>query len=389
MYLYSGMMDVALETGDRALADACRTLWENVTQRRMYVTGGVGSSSHGEAFTFDYDLPPDRAYTETCAAIGLVFWAHRMLQWEPLGEYADVMERALYNGVLSGISLDGQRYFYVNPLEVWPEACGKREDLHHVKATRQPWFGCACCPPNISRLLASLSKYIYSTSAERAPDQGVYVHLYVGSEASLELGGRKIALVQETDYPWAETVKLAVRPEKPAAGSPAAFTLFLRMPGWCRDPRVRVNGTDVNVAAGLRHGYLAVSREWKEGDVCEMVFPMGVERIRSHPEVRASAGKIALRRGPLVYCLEEADNGPRLAAVRLPREAQVSARFEKGLLGGVTVLSAPGKRPPAGSWGGELYAPTEAREEEFPLKAIPYYAWANREPGEMTVWIRE
>ncbi len=177
MYLYCGMADLAIETADRGLAEACRRLWRNVTRRRMYVTGGVGSSAFGEAFTFDSDLPNDRAYTETCAAVGLVFWAHRMLQLDTLGEYGDVMERALYNGVLSGISLDGEKYFYVNPLEVWPEACAKRSDLNHVKTSRRPWFGCACCPPNISRLLASLGGYIYSTAEDE-----LFVHLYMGSE---------------------------------------------------------------------------------------------------------------------------------------------------------------------------------------------------------------
>jgi len=241
MYLYSGMADVAAETGDEALLAACEALWRNTTERRMYITGGIGSSAKGERFSYDYDLPNDIAYAETCAAIGLVFWAHRMLQFDGDGCYADVMERALYNGVLSGISLDGQTFFYSNPLEVNPAAHKNRPDLFPsaaMSARRQGWFSCACCPPNIARMLASLGDYAYSTG-----ERELYVHLYVGGRAKVALDGLRVALTQDTRYPWDGEVRLTVQPEREAG-----FALALRVPGWCAEAGLTVNGEPVDIA---------------------------------------------------------------------------------------------------------------------------------------------
>ncbi len=377
MYLYSAMADLALETNDEELADICRTLWENVTQKRMYVTGGIGSQFYGEAFTVDYDLPNDTSYTETCASIGLIFWAQRMLSLEPNGKYTDVLERALFNGALAGMSQDGKRFFYVNPLEVWPEACGERYDKRHVKIERQGWFSCACCPPNLARLLASLGGYIYSQK-----DNEVFVHLYVGGTADLELSNQTVQFVQETNYPWDGKVKITVNP-----ANPEDLTLNLRIPGWCQDPTLAVNGEKVDLGRITDKGYAKVRKTWTTGDLIELEFPMPVQRIYAHPEVRVNAGKIALMRGPIVYCLEEADNGSALPDVSLPRDSKLEAQFEAELMGGIVTIVGEGNRTATGDKS--LYRTTPPSKKAINIKAIPYYAWNNRGNGEMLVWIRE
>ncbi|GGJ03790.1 hypothetical protein GCM10010885_11300 [Alicyclobacillus cellulosilyticus] len=389
VYLYSGMADVAAETDDEALLAACRRLWEDIVSRRMYVTGGIGSSAYEEAFTVPYDLPNDRAYAETCAAIGLVFFSHRMLQLEADAKYADVMERALYNGVLSGMSLDGQRYFYVNPLEVWPEVAEHREDMHAVRTTRQPWFGCACCPPNIARLLASLGGYIYSVD----PDTNTaFVHLYIGSQAAVSLAGQDVRLIQRTRYPWDGEVQLQV-----SASAQAEFAIALRVPGWARRVEVRVNGQPV-ASSWESKGYVYIRRVWRDGDTVTLSIPMPVEEVFAHPEVRMNAGKLALQRGPIVYCLEEVDNGRNLQSIVIRPGQTWTAQYEEGLLGGVVTLQGSGWRdvirpqgeavPREFGHGQPLYAFQRCAREETKVKAIPYYAWCNRTPGEMTVWVR-
>ena len=376
MYLYSGMADVAAETGDAALRAACRRLWRNVAERRMYVTGGVGSSGHGERLTRDYDLPNETAYAETCAAIGLVFFAHRMLHLERDGRYADLMERALYNGVLSGVSLDGRRFFYVNPLAA-SGGTGTPE--------RQDWFGCTCCPPNIARLLASLPRYAYSEGSRAA-----YVHLYVQGRATLGVAGQAVELRVRTGYPWKEKVRIAVRPERPAD-----FTLALRIPGWCRAAALKVNGTPVAVGRIVKKGYALIARTWAAGDVVELTLPMPVERVEANPKLRADCGRVALQRGPLVYCIEEVDNGVDLEDICLPRDAALTAKFRPDLLGGVTVITGAARRRDRAGWAGAagragaLYRPATSRTVRTRLTAVPYCAWCNRKPGEMLVWIRE
>jgi uncharacterized protein len=380
VYLYSGAADLAAETGDAELLDACRRLWENAIQKRMYVTGGIGSSHHLESFTIDYDLPNDRAYAETCAAIGLVFWAHRMLQIDGESQYADVMERAIYNGILSGISLDGTKYFYVNPLEVWPAAAEHRDDLKSVTTTRQGWFGCACCPPNIARFLQSFGRYMYSVNEDK---KEVHVHLFAGSEAVVDIGGQTVRFVQETDYPWDESVRISVHPENGAA----EFTLCLRLPEWCREPGVSVKDDGIGLEGITQKGYAKLTRTWQDGDSVELVLPMKVEFVRAHPELRENAGRVALQRGPLVYCLEEADNGANLSEICVAEEGGFSATFEPDLLGGVTVLAGSAER--VGVPGGNLYTTEAPKRKPVEIKAVPYFAWCNRKPGEMIVWIRE
>jgi len=379
MYFYCGIADIARETGDQSLVDTCKALWYNVINRQMYLTGSIGSSHFGEAFTFDYDLPNDTAYNETCAAIGLVFWAHRMLHLEVNSVYADVMETALYNGVLSGMSLDGTRYFYVNPLEVWPQSCKKRNDKQHVATVRKEWFGCACCPTNLARLLTSLSRYIYSKSSDE-----IYVHLYTSSLANIKMLGQTVAINQKTNYPWDETVNFEISTEKPVE-----FTLGLRIPAWCRNYRVEVNGSPIETCSLVKKGYVQIRRLWKQGDQIDLIFDMPVDRVRANPQLRACAGKVALRRGPIVYCLEERDNGAVLTDISLPREAKLEARFEPDFLGGVVVITAEGRRSEPLLFEDTLYTTQASTRQPFKLTAVPYFAWNNEKPGEMIVWIRE
>ncbi len=300
-----------------------------------------------------------------------------MLRLERNRAYADIMERALYNGILSGISLDGTRYFYVNPLAVFPEAVHKRHDLQHVVLSRQPWFDCACCPPNIARLFASLPGYVASKNA-----QGLSVHLFVAGTIETSLQGKNVSLVQQTSYPWEERVLFEIAPEEPLE-----FTLALRIPGWCQKPRLSVNGKEITLDVLLHGGYAEIRRLWQKGDRVELLLPMPVTRVRAHPEVRDVAGKVALQRGPLVFCLEEVDNGPNLSQIILPEEGELKAEFSPDFLGGIVVLSGEAYRE--NPLSGELYSSRRPRRERVPLRAIPYYAWGNRGPGEMTVFIRE
>ncbi|NLY10895.1 MAG: glycoside hydrolase family 127 protein [Firmicutes bacterium] len=382
MYFYSGAADVARLTGDQELANVCRRLWENVTNRQMYITGSIGSTVTGEAFSFDYDLPNDVAYAETCAAVGVILWAHRMLKLEVNSKYADVMERVLYNGMLSGMSLDGKRYFYINPLEVWPEANKKRPSKKFVSPVRQQWFTTACCPPNMARLIASLNNYIYSQTDGSTSEDSVYVHLYIDSKAEVEFENQKITINQETNYPWEDTVVFTIDADKAVD-----FTLNLRMPGWCRNPQVIVNDEEV-ITQGNAQGYFEIKRTWQPGDKVYLSLPMVIELIEANPQVRVNAGKVAIQRGPLVYCLEEVDNGPVLQDIVLPKEPELVAEFDPDLLGGVTVIKGKAYRSVSFDENNVLYKPIDYRKKEVDIVAIPYFSWVNRTPGEMIVWVR-
>jgi len=380
VYMCAGMADIARETGDRSLLEASRRLWKNIVDRRMYITGGIGSMEKGESFTFDYDLPNDTVYAETCASIGLIFFAHRMLQLEPKSEYADTMERALYNTVLSGMSKDGRHFFYVNPLESYPAAHGKNAIYDHVKPERQGWFGCACCPPNVARLLGSLGQYIYTLR-----DDTLFAHLYIGSRMQWSVDDGSVAIEQETGYPWEGDVRFRVTTDKPSA-----FSLALRIPDWCDEYLVRVNGELLGPdESRLVDGYETISRRWSDGDTVELVMSMPAKRMFGHPLIRQTAGKTAVQRGPLVYCLEEADNGPHLHEVVLPKHAKLAYEFDADLLGGIGVVTAEGARMKRTAQAERLYEPDVShRPEPVALRFIPYYAWANRGQGEMAVWIR-
>lgn len=343
MYLYCGMADVAALKHDTGYVAALNRLWEDVVLRNMYITGGIGSSRHNEGFTEDFDLPNREAYCETCASVGMVFWNQRMNQFTGDSKYVDVLERSMYNGALAGISLAGDRFFYVNPLE--------SEGDHH----RQAWYGCACCPSQISRFLPSVGNYIYGTSAG-----ALWVNLYIGNTARIPMGTSEITLRQETDYPWDGTVKLTL-----STPVPLHKEIRLRIPGWCRQYALTVNGNPVK--ARMEKGYAVVEKEWTSDDVLILAMDMPVEMVSAAPEVKQNVGKRAVQRGPLVYCLEETDNTPDFEGASLSGRTSFETRFVPTLLGGVTTV--------------------EAAAGNGKIRLIPYYAWDNRQPGRMKVWI--
>lgn len=374
MYLYSGIASVAKETGDPELLDTMERLWEDVTNTQMYITGAVGSSEYGESFTFSYDLPNDEIYGETCAAIGLVFWARRMLEIGLDSRYADVMERALYNGCISGMSKDGTRFFYVNPLEVDPVACQKDQRKKHVATERQRWFGCACCPPNLARLIASVGNYA-CTYRERE----LAVNLYIGGTVKIPFCHMEMEI--ESGLPWKDTVTMKLK------GEGGDFTLDLRLPGWSRSTKIQVNGVPADSEMKVENGYARILRNWKDGDEVTLIFDMSVKRNYADPRVKADAGKTAVTRGPLVYCLEEADNGKGLDRIHLPAESAF-AEEEGSVEEGSVDLRTRGRQTEICRTSLYTYQkPDKFREME--LRLVPYYLWNNRGIGEMEVWIRE
>lgn len=376
-YLYAGAAAAARCAEDDTLYTHLRLLWHNMTQKQMYVTGQVGSSGYGEAFTFPYDLPNDTAYAETCAGLALAFFANQMLKIERKGEYADVMERVLYNGAISGMDLTGTAFFYVNPLEVWPEACKKDQRKSDVQPVRRKWFGCACCPPNLARTIASITDYAVSRT-----ETELFQHLYLAGEYSCALAGTPVKFSLEGSYPWDGELKITVSPE-----SPAEFTYALRIPGWCGgEYAVKVNGEAV--AEQPVDGYVYLVREWNPGDRVELSLPMKARRVWAHQNVREDAGKVAVQRGPIIYCIEEADNGSDLHRVLLPRDSEFTETFEPELLDGMVTLRCRARMEEGGSESLYTFCPPSAQEERE-LLWIPYYAWANRGEGEMIVWVRD
>lgn len=343
MYLYCGMADVAAYTGDQGYIDALGRLWDDVVLKNMYVTGGIGQSAHNEGFTEDYSLPNLTAYCETCASVGMVLWNWRMNQFTGDGKYVDVMERSMYNGALAGISLDGDRFFYVNPLE----SLGN----HH----RQAWYGCACCPSQICRFLPSIGNYIYGVS-----DDAIWVNLYIGDKADVRFGGKNLTLTQETRYPWEGAVKLTV-----GTRSAVKADMRLRIPGWCKSYVIKVNGAEVNPE--VEAGYAVLPGRWKDGDVIELDMDMPVELVAADPRTKEDEGMRAVQRGPLVYCIEEVDNKDGFDELAISEDAEFTTAFQKDLLKGVVTIDAKacGKT----------------------LKYIPYYSWDNREAGKMKVWV--
>jgi hypothetical protein len=330
----------------------------------MYITGGIGPAARNEGFTYAYDLPDETAYAETCAAIGMAFWNHRLLQFQGDGKYADVLERELYNGTISGVSLDGTKFFYENPLA---------SNGHHH---RQDWFDCACCPPNIARMIASVGGYFYSTSTD-----GVWTHLYASGKA--EIGDWGLEIEQKTNYPWDGKIELTLTLDQPQR-----FALRLRVPGWCKKHRLRVNQLPITNYP-IESGYLVIEREWHSGDVVTLDLDMPARLTRANPNVRQMIGRVAIERGPLVYCLEAADNAVApLDRIELPLDAKWQIRHESELLGGVTVLRTKAQVMDD-AWSGGLYASAKrAQHKPIEIVAVPYCTWDNRAPGEMRVWLR-
>jgi len=345
MYMFSGMADVVAEKSIPEYVDALERVWEKLVFRNMYLTGGIGSSKSNEGFTTDYDLPNKTAYCETCASIGMVFWNSRMNLLSGEARYADVMERSLYNGVLSGVSLDGDLFFYVNPLE--------SDGDHH----RQRWFGCACCPSNIARFIPSVGNYIYMTGNDK-----LFVNLYMGNETDVKISGTTISLVQKTNYPWEGKVQLEVNPSKPID-----CAVNLRIPGWCKSYMITVNGDRITTTK-MENGYLNISRRWIKGDKLILDLDMPVELVSANMHVIENTGKRAVQRGPLVYCIEKTDNkNLNFENVTIEENITFSLSPGEGKLKEMVVLRAKAK-------GADL-------------TFIPYFAWDNREAGKMRVWI--
>lgn len=376
VYLYSGMADLARLKQDDSLLEACARLWNNITDKKMYITGGIGGTKEGEAFSYAYDLPNDTAYSETCAAVGLVFFARRMLQMHPHSKYADVMERALYNVILSAMALDGKSFFYVNPLECVPEACEADERKAHVKSLRQKWFGCACCPPNLARLLASLGQYAYTETADT-----LYVHLYIGAEITKEIGNEKAVIRMESDFPWDGGVRISVQ------GCRQIFTIAFRIPEWAFDYRMTSREFSNEVIVTERDGYLYIKADWSRLQSLKLHFSMRPCLMQANPRVREDAGKVAVTYGPLVYCLEEVDNGPKLHLLRINCEIEPDLQDAEICGLPMKMVQAAGSRIVYHKDDDTLYHRyQESRMEKVRLDFIPYFAWANRQENEMQVW---
>jgi len=381
VYMYSGMADVAALTGEQAYIDALGRIWDNVVSKKLYLTGGIGARHHGEAFGSNYELPNATAYNETCAAIANVFWNQRMFQLHGDAKYIDVLERSLYNGFLPGIAFSGDRFFYVNPLEF----DGTYEFNRDNSFVRMPWFNCSCCPTNVVRVFPSLGGYLYAQGNAPGNDQGngaggerLYVNLFMGSQTTVDVAGTAVQITQETNYPWDGAIKLTLQP-----ATATNFTLCLRIPGWAQGQPVPSDlyhyidaipesaTITVNGMAGaltVQQGYATISRTWQSGDVVELMLPMPVRRVECHPAVQDNVGKVALARGPLVYCAEGVDNGGHVLNATLLDTATLATKLVPDLLHGVVVIRA---QQPLGN-----------------LTFVPYYAWAQRGVGEMTVWLQ-
>jgi len=365
MYMYTAMADLAAELGDAALKHACEVLWDDVMETKMYVTAGLGPSAHNEGFTHDFDLPNETAYAETCATVALIFWGQRMLHLDMDGKYADILELGLFNGALSGLSRDGEHYFYANPLE----SIGMAE--------RWAWHTCPCCTMNVSRLVASVGGYFVSHS-----DDAIAFNLYGGISTTVPLKSGKVGLREVSNYPWSGDIRISVDPERPAS-----FPIKLRIPGWAKKWSVSVNGQPVT--GTLDKGYLTVEREWTKGDSIAIDLPMPAERSYANPNVQMDVGRVSLRRGPLVYCIEEVDNGGPVQRLKLPRTAELKSSTRADLFDGVVTITAPAKAIEEADWSHTLYRSEPPAEGNGTLTAIPYYLWANRGKGSMLVWVPE
>ncbi len=367
-YMYAGMADVAALTGEQSYIDAIDTIWEDVVTTKLYITGGIGARHEGEAFGEAYELPNATAYNETCAAIANIYWNQRLFQLHGDAKYIDVLERSLYNGFLSGVDFSGDHFFYVNPLEFDGVHRFNRDD----SLQRMPWFGCSCCPTNVVRLFPALGGYIYAQE-----QQDFYVNLFITSQTTTGFGATAVTIAQETQYPWSGAVRITVDP-----AAAVQFALHVRIPGWAQGtpvpsllyhyigadhtaPTLTVNGAAVEIQ--LVKGYASIDRTWQPGDVVELTLPMPVQRVETDAVVAENRGKVAIERGPLVYCLEAVDNDGKALGRTLPDSATFAVEWRPDLLHGVNVVYASG--------------------DNAALTFVPYYAWAHRGVGEMAVWL--
>jgi len=376
-YLYCGMADVAALTGDQGYTSAISRIWEDVVYKKMYITGGIGAQGGNEGFGEGYGLPNLTAYSETCAAIANALWNHRMFMLSGDAKHMDVLERVIYNGFLSGISMEGDKFFYPNRLE------------SHSGASRSPWFGCACCPSNIVRFVPSIPGYAYAHTNDE-----LYINLFIGGSASIKMGGGAVLVGQETRYPWKGAVKIVVKPE----GGPREFTLKIRIPGWARNRPVpgdlyryvnqsekqvtlKVNGDAV--ALGMEKGFGSIRRKWSPGDVVDLDLPMDVRRVAAHEKVLDDVGRVCLERGPIVYCAEGIDNHDRnVLNLLLPDDSPLTTEYREGMLNGVVTVHGKAHVIKRGMDG-----TPEMDENTVALTAIPYYAWCHRGPSQMAVWL--
>jgi len=366
MYMYAGMTDIAAIYQDSAYYNALMSIWDNIVNKKMYLTGSVGSRHDGEAFGDNYELPNLTAYNETCAAIGSVYWNQRLFRLTGDAKYYDIIERTLYNGLISGISLDGKKFFYPNPLESDGEY-----PFNQGACTRQPWFDCSCCPTNIIRFLPSVPELIYATIAD-----SVYINLYISSNADLIVNQKKIEIIQKTDYPWNGKINITVNPEKKTI-----FTLKLRLPGWARNEAVPgdlyryidenpekfsllINGKAEKF--GFDKGYIAITRKWTRGDKIELTLPMAVRKVVAHEKVADDINKVAFECGPIVYCAEEIDNS-RIAEITVPPDIELNIAKGVVLTENINIL--------------------KGKVDNQELILIPYYVWSNRGVGKMKVWL--
>lgn len=378
VYMAAAMADVAYYLNNEKMYEACKKIWKNIVTKRMYITGGIGSTVHGEAFTYDYDLPNDTMYCETCASIGMMFFAKNMLKHETDASYSDILERCLYNTVISGVALDGKHFFYVNPLEVQPEACQKDPGKSHVKATRPSWFGCACCPPNIARTLTSLDQYIYSSN-----EDSVFAHLFMDNEGEINLDKGTVAIRQETTMPYSGNVRFYLELD-----NINKMRLGIRIPSWAEDFQIIKDGKEVEGKLDRGYLYLEIS---KRQTVIDVHFEMKAIQWASHPLVRGNQGKVALQRGPFVYCLEEEDNGENLHLNSITNQQVTEKPVEDSALGDIVLLETIGQKEKiTKEWNERLYQKYATKEvEQTQLTFIPYYTWANRSSGQMQVWVNK
>jgi uncharacterized protein len=379
-YLYAGMADVAALTGDAQYLKAIDRIWENMISKKFYVQGGLGAIPHGERFGGNYELPNATAYNETCAAIANVYWNHRMFLLHGDSKYIDVLEKSLYNGLISGVNMDGKSFFYTNAMQI------KNSFSHSaMEPERSGWFDCSCCPTNVARLVPSIPGYVYAQNGD-----DVYVNLFVKSNTNLNVHGKPVTILQENNYPWDGALKFTVSPK-----SSDAFNLLIRIPGWAQNqavpsdlysfasassqkPDLKINGQPFEYT--IEKGYAVLKRKWKKGDMVEFTLPMEVRRVVASDKVKDDIGKVALQRGPLIYCAEWPDNDGKVSNFILPDGTAFSSEFKPGLLNGVIVLKSTAPAVVVGDNGSNVST------VQKPFTAIPYYSWAHRGKGEMMVW---
>ncbi|MDY3343486.1 MAG: glycoside hydrolase family 127 protein, partial [Lachnospiraceae bacterium] len=377
VYLYSAMADLAGEYQDEEMLKACDTLWKNITEKKMYITGSIGSSYYGECFTGNYDLPNNTNYSETCATIGLAMFSNRMFQITKNGKYMDTVETALYNTLLSGTALDGKHFFYVNPLEVVPEIAENNTSMRHIKTVRQQWFGVACCPPNIARTLESLGNYMYAVD-----DTTIYSNLFIGSDITADIQGKEVTVSLKADYPRNGRLEYTI-----SGAEDSAFTLAVRKPGYSENIRVAVNGEKAEYTE--KGGYIYLNRTWKDGDTVTAELDVEFRFVYCNPNVPYNMGKVALLKGPWVYCLEEVDNGKHLSSVVVdPEQTTLTEEYDENLMNGTLCVKFGGKRIDYTDVDGKLYVSARPKYKKDIFRAIPYCCWNNRGKGEMLVWMR-